>query len=328
MASEEERKVEIAVDVFHKLKYQAMTVTRLASSLAHYDLSHTSHMTRLIMNELMPITYSEKYVLSSYLISALGCFVGLIASQRIITPQGKISKTNAISAGVGLGGVGVWSMHFMGMLAVNFELAKGYSLIETLASLLVAIVVTTLCLVYAVTHRKSFKKLLRAGLGLGLGISVMHYLGMYGLRFRGYFQWDYVLVALSVVVAIVAATAALYLITRAKRDRQRLGAALVMGAAICAMHYTGMFATSIICTTPSVGVPPQGFAVVSAAHLPLLLLLTTTGFLLVISADQLSQSFYKAQASSAKAQRSSKPRAQPAADAHPAASTEPSTSPR
>ena len=79
--------------------------------------------------------------------------------------------------------------------------------------------------------------------------SVMHYLGMIGMRFGGYFDWDGGIVGLSIAIAIVAASAALWLAFHAKRRAHRAVAALVMGAAVCTMHYTGMAAASVVCTT-------------------------------------------------------------------------------
>jgi NO-binding membrane sensor protein with MHYT domain len=77
----------------------------------------------------------------------------------------------------------------------------------------------------------------------------MHYLGMDAMRFGGYFDWSWGLVSLSVVIAMVAATAALWLAFHAHSRTHRVGAALVMGAAVCTMHYTGMAAASVICTS-------------------------------------------------------------------------------
>jgi NO-binding membrane sensor protein with MHYT domain len=72
---------------------------------------------------------------------------------------------------------------------------------------------------------------------------------MYGMRFGGYFDWDWSVVGLSIAIAVVAASAALWLAFHARRRSHRTVAALVMGMAVCTMHYTGMAAASVVCTT-------------------------------------------------------------------------------
>jgi NO-binding membrane sensor protein with MHYT domain len=245
------------------------------------------------MNDLLATSYSNTYVLYSFLISVIGCFVGLLASDNIITKNGEVNRLNALSAGVGIGGVGVWAMHFMGMLAMKVDLARGFALVETLASLVAAVIATTFAVIYALKNRDELKKIILAGFALGMGVVVMHYLGMYGMRFGGYFQWDWNFVALSIFIAIAAATVALFLVTRAKSNLHRFGAALLMAVAVCAMHYTGMYAADIVCTTANRDVFPQLFGVVSSRNLPFLLAFATGGLLLLISFDQLYQIFSK-----------------------------------
>src|SRR5205085_326243 len=81
-----------------------------------------------------------------------------------------------------------------------------------------------------------------AGVVLGMGVVVMHYLGMFGMKIPGFIQWDYGVVAISALIAVLAATAALWLAFHMHSRTTRVLAALVMGVAVCAMHYTGMHA--------------------------------------------------------------------------------------
>jgi NO-binding membrane sensor protein with MHYT domain len=83
----------------------------------------------------------------------------------------------------------------------------------------------------------------------------MHYMGMYAMNMRATMQWDWSIVGLSVAIAIVAAAAALWLAFNLKRHLHRLAAALVMGVAVCAMHYTGMSAVTLICTAQAPASP-------------------------------------------------------------------------
>ncbi|MEO8056838.1 MAG: MHYT domain-containing protein [Burkholderiales bacterium] len=163
--------------------------------------------------------------------------------------SGQVSRFNAILSGLALGGVGIWSMHFLGMLAYEVPLAVGYRPLELVVSLVAAVAVSALAIGFMAAQQFSWRRLFVAGPLAGLGVAVMHYLGMTGMRFGGYFEWSWGIVTLSVVIAMVAATAALWLAFHARRRSHRIAAALVMGTAVCTMHYTGMAAASVICTT-------------------------------------------------------------------------------
>lgn len=242
------------------------------------------------MNETVTISYDVNYLAFSFIVSVLGSYVGLLAYRNILK-NGKIQYVHVLSAAVGIGGVGVWSMHFIGMLALKLDLAYGYAMLETLVSLVAAIVVAAIALVHVAKGPNETPRLLQAGLGLGLGISLMHYLGMFGMRFDGFFVWNKGLVLASVAIAIAAATAALWLASRSNGSLMRVVAALVMGSAVCAMHYTGMEAASIVCTTINRTVMPTGWDVVASFRLPMLAILLSFGLILIIFSDQLYYSF-------------------------------------
>ena len=141
-------------------------------------------------SELLHPTYEFGLVALSYCISVLGAFVALTAAQRIRANRGGINWLNLLAAGTALGGIGVWSMHFTGMLALNLGMASGYSAFETVISLVAAIGATSAALAYVAKDPKNNARVLTAGAFLGLGVAVMHYLGMYGMRFPGYIVWS------------------------------------------------------------------------------------------------------------------------------------------
>jgi NO-binding membrane sensor protein with MHYT domain len=234
-------------------------------------------------------SYQPAYVVISFLISIIGSFVALTAATRIRKADGSLSLINTVTAGVALGGIGVWAMHFIGMLALDMDLASSYSLLETATSLAAAILATSLALGFVAQAPERVARLLGAGLLLGLGVVFMHYLGMYGMKFGGYIEWDIGLVGLSMVIAVVAATAALWLAFNTPSLAGRTLAALVMGVAVCAMHYTGMAAAEFVCTTPNRGAIPQGFGYMSSFGLPTLITVVTFLMVCIISVDQLIQ---------------------------------------
>lgn len=198
--------------------------------------------------ELLPVSYDLAMVVVSWIVSAIGAFTALSAVGRARKANGGVDRFNVALAGVALGGVGIWSMHFIGMIAWKVDLGVGYRLFETMLSLVAAIVVSALALGY-VAQGASLKRLLVAGPLAGIGVTVMHYLGMYSMRFYGYFDWDWGTVGLSAVIAMTAATAALWLAFNTHKHWHRVVAAQVMATAVCTMHYTGMAAASVMCTT-------------------------------------------------------------------------------
>lgn len=241
------------------------------------------------MNPVVTSSFQLSYVFISFVISVLGSFVALTAARRIRERNGSISLFNAGAAGIALGGVGVWAMHFIGMLALKLDVASSYSMVETIISLLAAVVATSAALAFVAKAPDHLPRLLGAGFLLGLGVVVMHYLGMFGMRIGGFIRWDYGIVALSAVIAIVAATAALWLAFNTATLRLRGAAAVLMGIAVCSMHYTGMTAAEFVCTTANRNAPPQGFGYVPSMDLYAVVAFATLGMAALISIDQMFQ---------------------------------------
>ena len=238
--------------------------------------------------ELLSPSYEVSLVLLSYVLAVVGSFIALTAARRIRFGEQGISLFNLLAASTALGGIGVWSMHFTGMLALDLGMASGYSVLETVVSLIAAIVATAAALAYVARDPGSSKRILLAGSLLGLGVAVVHYLGMFGMRFPGFIVWSWELIALSVVIAMVAASAALWLAFRTRSISLRIVAALVMGVAVCSMHYTGMAAADFVCTVASDErfATMQGFLVIGASDLPALTGILAVGMSLMIAYEQ------------------------------------------
>ena len=240
------------------------------------------------MNPLVVTSFQPGYVALSFLISVLGSFVALTAATRIRRGR-TISRFNTLAAGVALGGIGVWAMHFIGMVALQMDLASSYAMTETAVSLVAAVGASALALGYVARDPGNKPRLLVAGLLLGLGVVVMHYLGMYGMKFGGEVRWNEGLVAASAVIAVVAATAALWLAFNTTTLALRSVAAVVMGITVCAMHYTGMNAAEFICTTTNRVVAPSGFGYVNAMDLSAVVAVASLDMAALIAIDQLFQ---------------------------------------
>jgi NO-binding membrane sensor protein with MHYT domain len=241
------------------------------------------------MNEIVTTTYQLPYVALSFVISMIGAFVALTAATRIRQPDGRINVTNTLAAGLALGGIGVWSMHFIGMLALRLDVGTSYSIVETAISLVAAIGASALALGFVAKAPRQLPRLVGAGVLLGAGVVFMHYLGMFGMKFGGFIRWDYGVVLLSALIAIVAATAALWLAFNTRTYGLRAAAAVLMAVAVCAMHYTGMTAAEFVCTTADRSALPQGFGYVSSHSLSNLVVAAGLGMAVLIMIDQIFQ---------------------------------------
>jgi NO-binding membrane sensor protein with MHYT domain len=220
------------------------------------------------VDSVVSSSYQMPYVALSYAVSVVGGFVALSAAQRIRRADGGISVGNSVAAGLALGGIGVWSMHFIGMVALKLDAASSYSMWETIVSLVAAIAGSAIALGFVAQAPQRLGRLAAAGFMLGMGVVVMHYLGMYGMKIGGYIRWDYGIVAISSGIAVAAATAALWLAFNTAGRLFRGAAALIMGAAVWSMHYTGMHAAEFVCTVADPSVAPDGFGYFSPNQLP------------------------------------------------------------
>lgn len=148
-----------------------------------------------------------------------------------------------IGAAVTMGG-GIWSMHFVGMLALKTGMPIAYDPWLTVLSFIIAVGVTGAGFAWVGRVAAGRYSVLLAGPLTGLGIALMHYTGMAAMRMSGRVVYDPVLVVASVVIAILAATVALWLAFRHNSVIEKVTAAAVMGLAVAGMHYTGMAAAT------------------------------------------------------------------------------------
>jgi len=195
----------------------------------------------------------------SYVMACMGSALGLRCTVRALGATGRSRRNWLITAASALG-TGIWTMHFVAMLGFGVSGTDiRYDVPLTVLSLLVAMVVVCAG-VFAVGYgRDRSRALFLGGLTTGLGVASMHYLGMAAMRLHGDVSYDPMLVGLSVLIAVVAATAALWAALNIKSPVAVTAASLVMGAAVSSMHYTGMFAVRVQ-VTPSGAVLPGATA--------------------------------------------------------------------
>jgi NO-binding membrane sensor protein with MHYT domain len=164
---------------------------------------------------------------------------------RALDTTGRSRRNWLITAASAIGS-GIWTMHFIAMLGFGVTGTEiRYHVPLTLLSLLVAMVVVGGGFFAVGYSRDRTRALLLGGFATGLGVASMHYLGMAALRLHGTIHYEPLWVALSVAIAVAAATAALWAALNIKSSRAVALASLVMGAAVSSMHYTGMLAVSV-----------------------------------------------------------------------------------
>lgn len=188
--------------------------------------------------------FTPSIVLMSFVVSVFGSWCGLNATRRARRSQTRAQWAWLFAAAVSIGGGAIWSMHFIGMLAFDSKVRYSFDLPMTVGSLAAAIAAAMLGLTIATTV-KGLAGYLSGGLITGLGVCVMHYMGMYAMNMPAEMVWRAPIVVLSVVIAVAAATLALYFALNLEKVWMMITAAVVMGIGVCVMHYTGMFALMI-----------------------------------------------------------------------------------
>jgi NO-binding membrane sensor protein with MHYT domain len=203
-------------------------------------------------------TYNVWLVLASVLVAIFVSHTALGLSARVAKAKAEEAAHGWLVGGALAMGAGIWSMHFIGMLAFSLPIPLAYDFSITAASLMIAIVISGFALQVAALPDLTTGHLSVAALIMGAGISAMHYSGMAAIEIQPMITYEPGLVAASIAIAIAASFAALWLFFRLRNARSpairlaRLGAAFVMGLAISGMHYTAMaasrFSASSICT--------------------------------------------------------------------------------
>ncbi|GAA4979862.1 MHYT domain-containing protein [Yinghuangia aomiensis] len=179
----------------------------------------------------------------AFLMSCTGACLGLLCSARAQATAGAVRARWLVLASLSLGGTGIWVMHFIAMLGFSIPGQEiRYDIPLTLASLAISVIVVGIGLALAIRGGSRMSTLLAGGIITGTGVGSMHYLGMYAMKSTQPVSYDPKLVVLSMVIAIVAATAALWAALHVHGFKALSAAVPIMGLAVCGMHYTGMFA--------------------------------------------------------------------------------------
>ncbi|PCG83959.1 hypothetical protein CIB93_21930 [Streptomyces sp. WZ.A104] len=206
-------------------------------------------------------TYGLVTPVVAFLMAGLGAALGLRCTIRSLRTARSFT-TGWLALGALSIGSGIWTMHFVAMTGFSVKEAPiSYDKPLTFAGLALAVLMVGIG-IYIVGYRGATRMaLITGGTITGLGVASMHYLGMAGMRLEGQLAYDTPLVALSVLIAVAAATAALWAAVSLRGLLSSLGASALMAAAVTGMHYTGMAALDV-----HLHLPPEMSGVLPGDH--------------------------------------------------------------
>jgi diguanylate cyclase (GGDEF)-like protein len=214
--------------------------------------------------------YSQDLVFFSILVAVLASYTALTMTSRVSQSRGRAAVL-WLAGGAFAMGLGIWSMHFIGMLAFNLPIALGYDLTLTGLSLVAAIGSSAFALWLVSRPQLPWHQILFGAVLMGAGIATMHYIGMAAMKIAPGIHYLPGLFILSILIALFASGAALWIAFRLRNSSPRAFfskalASLVMGAAIMGMHYTGMaaaqFPAESLCGALYTGLNTQWLATV------------------------------------------------------------------
>ena len=213
--------------------------------------------------------YDLNLVALSIAIAILACYATLEFVARVSANTGGLRLAWLCGGSVAMG-TGIWSMHYVGLLAFTLPVAVQYNWPIVLLSLLAAIAASYVALLVASGSTLGLRRIFLASLLMGGGISGMHYIGMAAMRMQAACHWSQPMEALSILLSVVISFVVLRLAFYFKADRQRfwkrLAASTLMGSAIPAMHYTGMAAVHFSHS----GIRPSGAHLIGISSLTLI----------------------------------------------------------
>ena len=198
----------------------------------------------------MHATYNPWLVTLSVVVAILVSYTALMLTSRVAGAERRAGRLWTVGGAVSMG-IGIWSMHFIGMLAFSVPITLRYNLLINLASLFIGMLTSLFALAISGRSDLSWRRLALSSVLMGAGICGMHYTGMAAIQIVPGITYDPLLVAASVAIAITASFVALWLFFQLRSGESRLmklarvGAAIVMGFAIAGMHYTGMTASML-----------------------------------------------------------------------------------
>ncbi|MEP6733333.1 MAG: MHYT domain-containing protein [bacterium] len=256
-------------------------------------------------------THESPLVALSIFIAICASYTALSLAGRVAIARGRSRLAWLLGGSIAMGS-GIWSMHFVAMLAFHLSVPISYDVPLVALSYLAAVAASAFALFVASRPRVGTSRLLAAGFLLGLAIVAMHYTGMAAVRVSAILRYSPLIVGASVAIAISASTVALWLFIWLRNDNTHRGrvlraaAAVVMGLAISGMHYTGMYAAHF--TEPIAMIPVSGHLLLGAAGLAVPVAIGSFIILALTLIGSITDHWIRAKLASAEALRESEER--------------------
>ena len=196
----------------------------------------------------MQSSYNSWLVALSICVAVLVSYTALSLAARVSAARAELHRIWLVGGALAMG-IGIWSMHFIGMMALSLPIALRYDVATTAGSLAIAVLTSGCALSITAATHLGWRRLAAGSLAMGAGICAMHYSGMSAIRISPAIGYDPMLVGASILIAVLASFAALWLAFNLKAGQSwqmaagRLAASIIMGLAISGMHYTGMAAS-------------------------------------------------------------------------------------
>src|SRR5271165_1434666 len=232
-------------------------------------------------------TYDYRLVTLSVVLAMFASYAALDIAGRVTAAHGRW-RVFWLAGGATSMGLGIWAMHYVGMLAFTLPVPVFYHYPTVILSLMAAIAASAVALFTVSRERIGAASWVLGSLIMGTGITAMPYVGMMAMRLPAMMEYRWDLVGLSIFLAIVISFAALRLAFRSRHEnkstRDKLISAVVMGAAIPLMHYTGMWAcrfhgsSTAFSLDRTVSMSPLGMAVINVATFLVMALVFATAF--------------------------------------------------
>jgi two-component system, sensor histidine kinase and response regulator len=203
--------------------------------------------------------YDHGLVALSVLIAVVASYAALDLAGRVTAARGR-ARVIWLAGGATAMGIGIWSMHYTGMLAFKLPIPVLYHVPTVLASLFAAVLAAAVALFVVSRREMGMFQAVPGSLAMGGGIAAMHYIGMAAMRTQAALRWSPWLIGLSVAIAILVSFVALWLAFRLREvttgtwNWHKVGSTLLMGAAIPSMHYTGMAAATFMASDAAIDV--------------------------------------------------------------------------
>ncbi|MFN6500192.1 MAG: MHYT domain-containing protein [Nostoc sp. DedQUE01] len=204
----------------------------------------------------MSSIYDPRLITLSIAIAIFASYTALDLAARVTAAKAS-AKVAWLIGGAMVMGIGIWSMHFVAMLAFSMAIPITYDMLIVLVSMLPAVIASGGALFLASRPVLSIWQLLVGGTLMGIGIASMHYIGMLAMQMQATAIYNPVLFLLSLAIAIGASILALNIAFHLRAQTStagwwaKIGSALLMGGAIAGMHYTGMAAVKFMPTNPT-----------------------------------------------------------------------------